>query len=309
MKINTGQIITLIGLVLLIAGIIAAFIGPVEMYCYSLFTEGGRFHYEGFSFGSMIFGSITMQIWAYYIIALICIPLGYGHVKKHAWIQKISLALLWSWFIVGIPILPILFFIFITNKEPSVVTALLSAAGCVLSYTLLPVLLIKFYNGKNCAMALNQGHDSIKTYPLPLIVLLVLYAFSIYSLHVLLLYRGIFPFFGDWLFDLKGIILISILISFILLLIIGTLKRKVWSWWASLFYFCSFTLSLIVTFLSTDFSEIIALLHFPPTETNMLIKIPLKGIHLGAFFGIPLLMTLAVIVSVKKYFMKKTKIS
>lgn len=49
------HIITLIGLLLLIIGITAAFLGPAESYCYYLFTEGGRFHYEGFGFGSFMF--------------------------------------------------------------------------------------------------------------------------------------------------------------------------------------------------------------------------------------------------------------
>lgn len=97
-----------------------------------------------------------MQIWANYIIALICIPLGYGHLKKYSWIQKISLALLRVWFIVGIPILPILFFIIVTNKEPSLLFIILSAICCLLSYTLIPVLLIKFYKSKTVEMTLNS---------------------------------------------------------------------------------------------------------------------------------------------------------
>ena len=139
-----SHIITIIGLLLSFIGIIAAFVGPLEIYCYYLFSEGGRFHYEGFGFGSFMFGSITMQILGYYIIALICIPLGYGHLKKHIWVQKISLTLLWTWFIVGIPILPILFFIIVTSKEPSLLFIILSAILSLLSYTLIPALLIKF---------------------------------------------------------------------------------------------------------------------------------------------------------------------
>ena len=141
---TTPCFITLIGLLLLTIGIIAAFVALVEFYCYYLFTEGGRFHYDGFGFGSFMFGNITMQIWGYYIIALICIPLGYGHLKKQIWIQKITLAFLWVWFIVGISILPIIFFIFVTSKKPSLLFIILCTILCLLSYTLIPAILIKF---------------------------------------------------------------------------------------------------------------------------------------------------------------------
>ena len=68
-----------------------AFIGPLEMYCFYLFSEGGRFHYEGFGFGSFMFANIAAQIVGYYLIALVAIPLGYGHVKRLRWARTLSL--------------------------------------------------------------------------------------------------------------------------------------------------------------------------------------------------------------------------
>ena len=299
------HIITLIGILLVVIGVTAAFFGPLEIYCYYLFTEGGRFHYEGFGFGSFMFGNITMQILAYYIIALICIPLGYGHLKKHIWVQKISLALLWVWFIVGIPILPILFFIIVTTKEPSLLFIIFSAILCLLSYTLIPALLIKFYNSKSVETSLNineKKKNFISNYPIPLLIINILYVFYIYVFHVLLFFRGIFPFFGHWFTDLTGFIFISISILFFVVLIIGTLNRKLWSWWASFFYFCFFVTSSLVTLLVSDFSEIVTLLNFPAIETKMLINVPLNGFHLTVIFGIPLVLTLGVIIFSKKYF-------
>lgn len=309
-----SYIITIIGLISLFLGITAAFFGPLEIYCYYLFSEGGRFHYEGFGFGSLMFGNITMQILGYYIIALICIPLGYGHLKKYIWVQKISLTLLWVWFIVGIPILPILFFIIVTSKELSLLFIILSAILCLLSYTLIPALLIKFYKSKSVEMTLNineKKYNFIKNYPISLIMMMILYIFYIYAFHILLFFKGIFPFFGQWLTDLKGFIFISISILFFVVLIIGTLNRKLWSWWASFFYFCFFIVSSIVTLLFSNFSEIVTLLNFPATETKMLINIPLNGFHLTVIFGIPLILTLGVIIFSKKYFivLKKSRIT
>jgi len=225
------HLLTLFGVVLLIIGIPAAFFAPVEIYCYYLFSEGGWFHYEGFGFGSFMFGNITMQIWAYYIIALICIPLGYGHLKKQGWVQKISLTYLWCWLIVGIPLLPMLLFILVTSKEPS-----------------------------------------------------------------LLLFQGIFPLYGKWLIGLKSFIIISLSILLFVFLIIGTLNRKMWSWWGALIYFSFFITSSITTLLFSDFSKIVTLLNFPVRETDALINIPLKGLHLSAIFGILLLLTFGLII-------------
>ena len=45
---DRSLILVFIGVVLLLLGLAAAFLGPVEMYCFYLFSEGGRFHYEGF---------------------------------------------------------------------------------------------------------------------------------------------------------------------------------------------------------------------------------------------------------------------
>ena len=58
-----------IGALLLVVGAIAAFYGPIEMYCFYMFSEGGRFHYQGFGFGSFMFGNIATQIIGYYLIA------------------------------------------------------------------------------------------------------------------------------------------------------------------------------------------------------------------------------------------------
>jgi hypothetical protein len=64
--------------VLFLGGIASAFNAPFEIHVYSAFSEGGKFAYEGFGFGSFMFAYITLQIIAYYIIAAIVIPLGIG---------------------------------------------------------------------------------------------------------------------------------------------------------------------------------------------------------------------------------------
>ncbi len=61
-------VLAFIGAVLLLVGAAAALLGPVEIYCFYLFSEGGRFHYEGFGFGTLMFASVAWQVIGYYTI-------------------------------------------------------------------------------------------------------------------------------------------------------------------------------------------------------------------------------------------------
>jgi hypothetical protein len=94
---DRSLILTIIGGLLLLVGVAAGLLGPAEMYCFYLFSEGGPFHYEGFGFGSFMFGNIACQIIGYYVIAAVLIPLGYGHLRGRRWTGPLSSALLWAW--------------------------------------------------------------------------------------------------------------------------------------------------------------------------------------------------------------------
>ena len=78
---NTRLTLRIIGILSILIGSFSALIGPIEFYSYYLFSEGGRFHYEGFGMGSFMFAFITVQIVCYYLIAVVFLSLGYGHLK------------------------------------------------------------------------------------------------------------------------------------------------------------------------------------------------------------------------------------
>ena len=298
-------IISAIGFLLFFTGLVSAFLGPVEVYCYYMFSEGGRFHYDGFGMGSLMFGNITMQIWGYYLIAFIFIPLGIGHLKKQAWIQKISLTLLYVWLIVGLPILPIILMIIIVNKEPSLTAIISYMTFALAAYTILTPLLIKFYKSNKVKATLNiqnQKYLHLMNYPLQLMIINLLCIFYIFTFHGLLLFRGIFPFFGHWLIGLKGIMIVSSSILVFMITIIGTISRKMWSWWTALIYFSFLMLSSIITFMISNFSTVVELLQLPKLETQALSNIPLSGFHLSCILGIPMIISLIVIISSKKFY-------
>ena len=95
-----------------------------------------------------MFGNITIQIVGYYLIAALFIPLGYGHLKMWRWVRTMSVALLWSWLVVGAPLIVVVFFILAGSKDLSLPAALIALVFLVLSYLVFPGLLIRFFGGE-----------------------------------------------------------------------------------------------------------------------------------------------------------------
>jgi hypothetical protein len=170
-------VLVVIGGLLLLIGLAAALLGPVEMYCFSLFSEGGRFHYEGFGFGSFMFGNIASQIIGYYVIAMVLIPLGYGHLKTRRWARTLSLTLLWFWLVVGIPLTIVFLFILVTAKDLSLATVLIVIVLLALSYLVIPGVLIWFYRSRNVRLTFETRDPRsywIERLPIPILVLCAL---------------------------------------------------------------------------------------------------------------------------------------
>lgn len=300
-------ILIAIGLLLLLVGAVAAVFGPLEMYCFYLFAEGGPFAYEGFGFGSFMFGNLALQIMGYYCIAALALPLGYGHFRLRRWTRTLALTLLWSWIVVGVPLAIVFVLILVTAKELSLAAIVVAVALLALAYPTLPLLLIRFYRSRDVQQTL-EAHDPnpswIERRPLPVLILCFLYLFYAVVLHVPIFFRGIFPIFGAFLFDLDGITLLTASILGMGLLIWGTLRQRAWAWWGALFYFSLLTVSTVLAFATTTYAELLATMKFPPTEVEILDGIPLQGYHLALFFGLPLVLTLVAILRARRYFSK-----
>lgn len=297
--------LALIGALLLIVGLVAAVMGPLEMYCFYLFTEGGRFHYDGFGFGSFMFGNIAAQIVGYYLIAAVLIPLGYGHLRRLRWARTFALSALGFWLVLGMPLMIVFLFVLLTAKELSPVVALVVVACLALSYPTLPALLIRFYRSAHVRLTFERQDPRsywIEQIPQPVLVLCSLLFAYVVVLHVAILFRGVFPLFGILLFGLEGILFIDISTLSLLGLIWGLLKLKTWAWWGSLVFCVLMTSSVVVTLVLSDYQDILQQLRFPPTEMQALQGLPLRGVHLAAFLGVPLLITLGLILFSKRYF-------
>jgi hypothetical protein len=64
-------------------------------------------------------------------------------------------------------------------------------------------------------------------------------------------------------------------------------------------FLTTFTLSLALTLVPSSYSDILAVMRFPPRELEFLGGLPLQGVHLAALIGVPLVLTLGVVLLAK----------
>lgn len=72
----------------------------------------------------------------------------------------------------------------------------------------------------------------------------------------------------------------------------GIFRLKAWAWWGSLLFVGLLACSSIMTLAMTSYAKLLARMNFPPAEMEFLDGIPSQGVHLDAFFGLPLTLTL-----------------
>jgi len=294
-----------LGLVLLLAGIGCAFLGPVELYVFYLFSEGGRFYFEGFRFGSFMFGNIALQVAGYYLAAVLLVPLGYGHLRLRRWARSLALALLWTWLLLGVPLLAVVFFMAVSVKDFSAAGGVAFVVLLAASYLVVPWLGIRFYEGRH-VRGTFEAHDArpgaLEARPLAILVICLLDLFFLVALHVPLLFGGLFPAFGTLLGGLEGIYVIDAAVLLLGLLLWGTWRQRAWAWWGSAAYYALLAATWIVTFAQTSYAELLAWLRLAPVEMQAMSGIPLQGYEVGLFAGLPMLACLGVLVASGRHF-------
>ncbi len=294
-----------IGALLLIVGLFSAFLGPIEMYPFYMFSEGGRFHYLGFGFGSFMFGNIAAQVAGYYLIAMILIPLGYGHLRLRSWSRTLFLVLLECWLVLGIPLTIVFLFMLFSVKQLSMISGMFVVLATILGYTVIPLILIRFYQGDNVRHTFKYRDPNeywTEHIPIPVQVLATLFVFYALVLHAPIFFNGILPFFGRWLSELQGIFILDILILFVIWLAWGILRQKALAWWGGLIFLSLMTVTTLVTLITSSYAEMLAVMDLPPTEMEILSGMPIQGMHIAAFICVPLVATLGILIFSRRYF-------
>jgi hypothetical protein len=136
----------------------------------------------------------------------------------------------------------------------------------------------------------------------PNLVLCSLYGFYIVMLHILILFKGMFPVFGVFTFGLQGILLLDISIACLVCLIWGTVRQRKWAWWGAVISVGLFTFSALLTLFNSSYSTLLSGLRFPPKEIEFLEGLPVQGYHFAVLAGIPLLITWCLAILSRRHF-------
>ncbi|MBN1318326.1 MAG: hypothetical protein JXA42_22800 [Anaerolineales bacterium] len=295
---DQSRILVIFGALLLAVGAFSFLLGPIEMYCFYLFSNSGRFHYEGFGFGSFMFANIATQIIGYYTIGITAITIGYGHIQFRQWTRYLIIANSWIWIIFGIPLLIVFLLIAFSTKELSMAASLLLLLISLISYFLVPAVLIRYYSSPNVRHTFetrDKGHYRLDDNSIPIFILCIMNTFYALMLHIPIFFRGSFPFFGHMLTDLPGFFFIVGSMALLILFATGIWYKQKWAWWGNLIFFLAIFISTITTFLTFDYQKFLITMRYPSTEMDMLKNVPLEGYHLALFFGFPILLTLVAI--------------
>jgi len=281
----------ILGFALLLIGICFLFFAPFEMYCLYLFSEGGKFYYEGFRFGSFMFGSISSQVVGYLFIGTILSIVGYGHIKLSSWVRQFTISLLYSWLIVGLPVSLIFMFMLLASKDVSVYLTYSTIIVLILLYFVLPFLIIKHYkNNKAVSVFITQKYPNfIESIPIELSTSNIVSIYFIVIDLLLIAFNCVFPLFGSIVIGRMGLYIIEINIALLSIIIIGTTKKKRWALLISIIYYGLLFVSILITFIKNNYFSLLKALNFPEREVEFLKGIPLKSYQIILIVSIPII--------------------
>lgn len=295
--------IKILGILLLITGLFSLFVIPVEFTAFYAFSEGGIFHYEGFSFGCLMFTFIIFNVMVYFFIALLGISLGIGNLKLKKWGFNLSIALLKTLFIIGIATTISILLSFNLLKILELYQFLTILIFSLVILVILPYCLIKFYNNQKTKQLFNITNPNSffekQTTNKLTIILLNLFWISVFYLFIFL--QGAFPLFGNFIFTIKGTYLLSIAIFLLLVLTYLFYNNKHYARVGMIVYYILLFFTFAITFYKNSTNDLFNLLDLPSYELENFVpafRIP-AGINLSFFFGILIIVQVYLILKMK----------
>lgn len=312
MQTRIPTFLKIIGVVFTILGVVAAYYGPLEIFVFYMFSEGGRFYYDGFGMGSFWFAALVVQNIAYYFVAALFIPVGIGHFKLRRWALTLTQLYLWFWLSAGSLIfsnfLWLIRSVFRPEADQNISNPHLSAIGLSLFLFLvgMPLLALAFYRSHPVKSAFEDSdfhHYWTERYPFTLLALLLCDALLVIGLHCAAFFQGLFPFFGKILLLRPAAYLIALCVLILGFLAVGTVRLKKWAWWGSLGFALLLILSTVLTYSKYTLTDIVEMMKLPAYEMEFLNRIGfLADFNLLSLLTPPLLAVLGLILYSKRFF-------
>jgi len=292
-----------IGIVGLLVGVAATWIGPAEVRAFYLFLPGQRFGYEGYNWGTVMFALIAAQVAGYYGIALLGLFLGWGHIRLRAWTRPIMRSLLWAWLVAGLPLMALAYLLLILSKGTTPIGLLLSLPFALVAYPLAPWMLYRWYDSDAARRAFSQrGSAAAPLASLPscvggTMVLLLLYGLV---LHLPMMLNGLFPWFGTLLTDRSGLYAYGPLTLALIGVLSALCARRRWGWWLAMGGLTFWTASSGLTFLRYSLAEMLDLMALPATELGWFQAMPFLQQPVGLLACLPPVALMLILLLVRK---------
>lgn len=304
----------LTGLALLLAGLLGVYYGPLEIYVFYLFSEGGRFNYDGFGVGSLWFAYLVAQNLGYYIVAAVCLPLGLGHLGLRRWALTLARLYLWFWLAAGILLAWNWLWLSLSTTLPDLTQAFPSLQLQAIGWTafvamiVLPVLGLGFYYSTTVGQVFEEHDPKVhwtERYPFRLLALQLFFLILILVLHLAVFFQGIFPLFGRLLLGRSSAYILSACVLAAVVLMYGIARQKIWAWWGSLVFLSLLSVSTWMTFSRYRFYDIILRMNLPGAEIDFLNRLNrLQDVSLVWMFTPALLAALGLTLASRRDFSK-----
>ena len=265
------------------AGLFAATLAPLEFSLFKDVTkELAGFRYLGFA-------AHSAQILGFYLVALVLVPLGYGHLLLRSWAHKLSLTALWSCLILGIPCMALVMFIFVGYKDPTDHGALLFAAASLFMYPVLPFMLVRFYHSQETKAQFQSSSDHltwIEAAPQPVLILGSVTAFYVFAFHTSLFLNGVVPFGCGFRSGKVGYVIAATAIVGLSFVAWGMFNQRRWAWFGGVVCFATMAVDFAVAFLCSgstglfrqlgvsNLDESLVELQFPSLQIALVLVLP-----------------------------------
>ena len=298
-------LVRIFGLIQLVIGLIALYYGPLEIYCFYLFSKGGSLYYEEFGVGSFMFAFLVVQNLAYYLLAFSLIPMGIGTLRLREWGRQVSMVFLFVWIILGISIFIGFVFALPRFLEDTNAPAVGAIAFIIVLFGIIaPYVLIRFYKARSIRdlFRKEEAGQALSKIPSTILLVTMLNILFIILLHISIFFKGIFPVFGEFRFHREGVPLISGAIFCLSIIAYLYYRKHIWALRGLVAYYSLMLVSVVMTFGKYSISDIIRLLDYPQYEYDNVISVfsVFENFNLTLFLASVIIITIWAILSSRK---------
>ena len=306
---KTGLVV--FGILQIILGVLCALLVPLMILGMIISTAAGEDAAEGFNLRMMI-----PAILFYVLLAVWFIWVGIGSVKARRWARALILVSSWIWLVCGacglvfvLLFLPNMFDQMPENAE--IPAAAVTVMKCVmlvfmaLFYVIIPGALVMFYKSSHVKATCEYRDTNIRwtdKCPLPVLGVSMVCAFWSVSILFMGAYKWTIPFFGVVLSGISGAIVVLVLALLLGYAAWGAYKLDMKAWWCALVVIVGWFLSTIITFSRVDMLTFYEQMGFGEQQLEIMKQYSNMWGYMSLFLGIWVIVVLAYLLYVRKYF-------